>query len=240
MTTMPRRSASRTKSSSRAATSGLSFAVAGVAVQPGVRVGPAAVAPLDVDADAVHAVRGHVVQGVDVPLGDGGAVQGVAAPHAPELEFVAVQGRAVVLDREQLGRRRVGGRSGADDEGEQAEAGHAAGLRTVSRPGDCSTSPTTPAAPNRFTRLRGDDCRHLIPVGRRPAGRLSRRPAGRRPHLSLRSPACHPVERVVDARLAAVLGDVGRTHPLAVNLHVVERVLVEEEAERVAAVEVRH
>ena len=91
---MPRWSASRTSVSSRRATAGLELAVAGEAVEGRVRVGPAAVAALDVDADQVDPVGGHVVEVADVPLGDRLAAQGVAAPQSPEIDLLAAQPRA--------------------------------------------------------------------------------------------------------------------------------------------------
>ena len=87
----------------------LELAVAGEAVEARGRVGPAAVAALDVDADQVDSVGGHVVEVADVPFGDRLAQQRVAAPQAPEFHLLAAQPRAIAADLELAGRRRFVG-----------------------------------------------------------------------------------------------------------------------------------
>src|SRR5262249_52781966 len=70
------------------------------AVLAGVQIGPAGVAALDIDADAVDAVGDHVVEVADVPLGDGIGHERVAAAQAPQVDLLAPQPGPVLADLE--------------------------------------------------------------------------------------------------------------------------------------------
>src|SRR5262249_10137920 len=76
-------------------------------VETGLRVRPAGIRPLDVDADQIDAVRHHVIKIIDMPIGDGRAVERIAAADAPQIDRLAPEERPIAADRELL--RRPGG-----------------------------------------------------------------------------------------------------------------------------------